>query len=401
MQWDEGTAAVVPAHEEGAVDKLALGVAVVGVALGLFLMFGTKTEAGPKPASAESLAVVASDVAALKALPESLAAAQASLATETEARVSAEARVQALEVALRDLGERQADLEKRLAEQRPANGESVTTTELHVKSADGRTLLRIGEAAGGGGSVELFSKSGKRAARLFARTDDDGELTLHDHKGELRANIGGNDDGGYANFYGGDGRMAAYLGADASKKSGLIAVYGEGKKEVVGLYANSKGGVVSVRNAETDKQIVMIGAEPNNGMAFIGLGTDQGKAALAGFVTKNGGQIKTLNADGATVGFLGVSANPAGNGLLYVSRKDGKRLMETGAGTEGGGYMSFKNSKDERVLFLGASSGEAPDDGVLEVARKNGKLGVVLRAYESASSVRVYDKNEKVIKQLR
>jgi len=383
------------------VDKFALGVAVVGVALGLFLMFGSKTEAGPAPASFESVEAVASDVAALKALPESLAAARAALATETEARVRAEARVEALEVAVRELGTRQADLAKRLAERKPASGEPVTTTALHVKSADGRTLLRIGEAPGGGGSVELFSKSGKRAARLFARTDDDGELTLHDHTGVLRANIGGNDDGGYANFYGGDGKLAAYLGADAAKKSGFIAVYGGGKQELAGLYANAKGGVVSVRNAETEKQIVMIGAAPSNGMGVIGLGTDQGKPALASFVTKNGGQFKVLNADGKTAGFLGVSANPAGNGLLYVSRKDGERLMETGAGTAGGGYMSFNNSANERVLFLGASSGSAPDDGVLEVARKNGKLGVVLRAYEGASSVRVYDKDEKVIQQLR
>jgi len=366
------------------MNNIAAGLSIIALAFGGYTYFELqKIDDGGK----------------LEALQKQVAALDDALVTETNAREAAEARLAKSEGRLDAL-----EAPKPEPEPEPEPEASVgplTTTELIVQSADGKKLLRLGANRGGGGQIEVFAKNGKRVAVLFARSDNDGELALYDESGILRSNIGGNDTGGYANFYGSGKQLAAYIGADTAKSHGYIAVYGPGKKEVVGLYANAKGGVVSVRNAETKKQVVMIGAAPNNGMGFIGLGTTEGKPASAFFVTRNGGQIKTLNADGKTAAFLGVSANPAGNGLLYLCRKDGERIVEAGATATRGGYCSMNNGQSKRVLFMGASTGTAPDDGVLEVARKNGKLGVVLRAYSGGSSVRVYDKDEKVKVNLR
>ena len=100
--------------------------------------------------------------------------------------------------------------------------------------------------------------------------------------------------------------------------------------------------------------------------------------------------VMRLSADlAAYVG--GVRAHPAGNGLLYVARDDGSRLIEAGRNSGRGGYMSVRNGEGKRVLFLGASTGDAPDDGVLEVSRSSGGLGVVLRGHAGGSFVQVYD----------
>ena len=369
------------------MSKLALVLALVGVGLGGYALFGPREDDGPEPASVASLEALRGEVETLKA----------ALATAQQAHGQALTRLEAIEETLRSGEERMAQLEAA----KPEAPTSVTVQEVKLVTAEGTPLLRLGATSDGAGEIEVFAKNGKRVVRLFARSDDDGELALYDEDAVLRANIGGNDDGGYANFYGRTGTLAAYLGADSREDCGFIGVYGAGKKEIVGLYGNEKGGVISVRNGETENQILMIGAAPNNGMGFVGLGTSEGKAGLALYVTETGGQIKAMNADEKTAAFLGVSADPAGNGLMYVARKDGNRLIEAGATSAAGGYISVRNGADERVLFMGASTGEAPDDGVLEVAHKNGKLGVVLRAYSGGSSVRVYDDAEKVKVNLR
>lgn len=380
------------------MDKWALVVAVVALGGVGYAIFGTRPAEGPAPATAASVEALQAQVALLEG--DLLEARQA----RQESRAAAEA-ARAEEVAAVDVLERQvADLTTRLAKLEaddPSSGRTLVAEELILKSADGKTVLRLGARTSGGGELRVYAKSGKLATLLHARSDDDGELALYDHTGALRANIGGNDAGGYANFYGRSDKLAAYIGGDAEKDSGYVSIYAGGEQEVVGLYGNPKGGVLSVRNQETKKQIVMIGAAPSNGAGFIGLGTVDGKPALAQFVTENGGQVKALNADGKTAAFLGVSASPAGHGLLYVSNKRGTRVIEGGATESAGGYVSLHNEKQKRVLFMGASSGTAPDDGVLEVGTRDGKLGVVLRGYGGGSSVRVYDKSENVIKQLR
>ena len=113
-------------------------------------------------------------------------------------------------------------------------------------------------------------------------------------------------------------------------------------------------------------------------------------------MTRDGGQFGVFNATAKKVGFVGVSASPAGNGLVYVARDDGVRLWEAGRNSSRGGYMSVKNGSGKRVVFLGSTTGDQADDGVLEVSTRPGGLGVVLRAYGPQSSVRVYDAAGKV-----
>ncbi|MDJ0521784.1 MAG: hypothetical protein QNJ90_06880 [Planctomycetota bacterium] len=344
---------------------------VIVVAIALYALFGPAAEARPDDDAAKSLEALQAQVEVLRNALGKQAAAHAALQDKV------------------------AKLEKALP------GDSVRVRELAVQNAAGKTVLRMGADKTGGGRLEVFAKTGKRVALLFARSDNDGEIALYDEEARLRANLGGNDTGGYANFYGETGEQAAYIGSDTGKPYGYVAVYGGNEEALVGLYGNAKGGVVSCRNRETKKEIVMIGAEPKTGTGLVGLGTTAGKPALLQFVTKNGGQIKVLNADNKEAAFLGASASPAGNGLFYVSKKDGGRVFETGSTAGGGGYLSLRNRLNKRVLFAGAASGTAPDDGVLEVSRKDGKLGVVLRGYAGGSSVRVYDANGNVKNILR
>ncbi len=302
-------------------------------------------------------------------------------------------------------------LDRARADEEPAAGSkskpvapapaAVTTSEINLVNADGTLVVRMYARASGGGAIDVFNKAGKLATRLYARNDHDGELQLNDENGELRSNIGGNDTGGYANIYNRKGDLAVYAGGDSEADAGYVAVWGPKEVKAAEISVNKFGGAFAARNVATNKRVTSLGTAPDTGTGVLAIASKEGKAGVGAYVTEDGGQLMALNGAGKRAAFLGVSADPAGNGLIYVANKSGQRIVESGANAGGGGYMSVRNSVDKRVLFLGATTGKAADDGVVEVQRKSGDLGVVLRAYEAASSVRIYDKDEKVIKQLR
>jgi len=318
------------------------------------------------------------------------AALQARLATDLEQKLTGEL-VPALKV----------ELSEELGAGAGTAPESVTARELNITNAEGKVVIRLTANASGGGELTVSRDDGRRIARLYARADHDGELDLYDENAVIRANIGGNVDGGYSNFWNRSGDTAVYLGADAESESGYVAVYGPGEKRVIELLSNDRGGVFTVRGLESGRTIATLGAAGDTGTGYLGLGSPDGTTGVALYTTTHGGQVKVLNNEGSSVAFLGVSADPEGNGLLYVANKAGQRIMEAGANTSFGGYVSLRNSKDKRVLFMGSSTGTSPDDGVIEVETAAEKLGVVLRAYAGGSSVRVYDDGEKVKSQLR
>ena len=72
----------------------------------------------------------------------------------------------------------------------------------------------------------------------------DGELRLYDDKGRMRSSLGGNDEGGYANFYNRKGDLACYVGGDAGAERGYVALYGHQKGKVLELVGTPKGGAV-------------------------------------------------------------------------------------------------------------------------------------------------------------
>ncbi|MDA1194652.1 MAG: hypothetical protein O2894_05655 [Planctomycetota bacterium] len=287
-------------------------------------------------------------------------------------------------------------------EAEPAQPASVIeATEVVLRNSDGDIVLRLGATTAGAGVVEVFNKTGQLATRLFARPDRDGELQLFDEHGELRANIGGNDVGGYINIYKSQDVPAIYLGADSDREAGYAVVYGAGGKPAVQLFEDDGGGRVAASRAGDGRRVIEMGAAPEGAGGFLALSNGAGNPGLACYCSDVGGQVKALNSDGNAAAFLGVSSDPAGNGLIYVARADGQRILETGANTSRGGYLGINSGDGKRTVFLGSSTGESAGDGVLEIMRKQGSLGVVLRAYEGGSSIRVYDKDEKVIQNLR
>jgi hypothetical protein len=191
------------------------------------------------------------------------------------------------------------------------------------------------------------------------------------------------------------------VGSDSEADAGYVVVYGAKDKKVIDLFANERGGRMSVRDAASGNTVVNLGSDTTTGSGYLGMGDAHGFPGVAVFTTDEGGQVQALNRNGKTAAFLGVSSSVAGNGLIYVSNKDGDRLFETGANVAGGGYTAIFNTKSRRIVYLGGSGGTDPDDGVLEVVTAAGKLGVVVRAYSGGSSVSVYDPTEKVKSQLR
>ena len=145
----------------------------------------------------------------------------------------------------------------------------VVTRELQIHNAAGKVVMRLGEAEGGGGQIQLYSAEGVVAARLIVRTDHDGELRLYDDKGRLRANIGGNDDGGYANFYSKTDKMALYVGADSAADAGYVGLYKEGTR-VAEMLANKSGGSFAASCAKTQKRVAELGAAADSGTGLLG-----------------------------------------------------------------------------------------------------------------------------------
>lgn len=293
-------------------------------------------------------------------------------------------------------------LDKRLEGLRPSTpSDTLSVKSLEVRNGAGKVVVRLGMTPTGGGMIEVRNRMGKRAARLLVRSDNDGELRLYDDKDTMRTAIGGNDEGGYANFYSRAGDLAAYIGGDSGADAGYIAVFGKKEKKALELYSNEKGGIVAARNVVTDKRVATIGTAKDTGTGVCVMNAGNGKRGLFMFTSEDGGQLAIQNSSEKRVAFLGASSDPAGNGLLYVARKDGQRIGEIGVNDSKGGYLSVKNHNDKRIIFMGAATGESEGDGVLEVGRRSGKLGVVLRGYAGGSSVRVYDIAEKVKEQLR
>ena len=198
-----------------------------------------------------------------------------------------------------------------------------------------------------------------------------------------------------------EGRTMAVMGSESGKDGGYFALYGSNNKKAFEAYTHKKGGLFVARNTETNKSVALFGAASDTGTGLLSLSSATGKRGVTVYTTKNGGQIAALNAQNKTVAFLGVSSDPAGNGLVYAARDDGQRILEFGRNAHMGGYLSVRNGLGKRVVYLGASTGNTPGDGVIEITRNNGKLGVVARAYLGGSYVRIYDKDEKIVKQLR
>lgn len=271
---------------------------------------------------------------------------------------------------------------------------------ISIRNAQGKVVLRLGAGENGGGQIEVLAKNGQTVVTLLARSDNDGEVRFFDEGGVLRSTMGANDDGGYANFYARTGELATYVGSDGAADTGYIAVLGKGKRKVIELSCHEKGALVKVTNSE-GQRVVSLGAAPDTGTGVLVLSSEKGAPGVTLYTTGHGGQINVLNDQGKKAGFLGVSADPAGNGLWYVARKDGQRIVEAGATSAAGGYMSMRNSANKRVLFLGATTGKDSDDGVVEVSRRSGGLGVVLRGYSGGSSATVYDAGGKAKAQLR
>ena len=332
--------------------------------------------------------------------------------------------------------------------QAAAEKEILRAFQVEITNEKGQVVLRLGAAKGGGGEITVLNQEGGTALRLHARTDQDGEVQLYDETSKLRAAFGGDREGGYANLYNRKGDLACYVGGDTGSERGYVALYGREKAKVLELIASTKGGGVRVRNGSGKTAVAMLGATddtgagflavgspagapaveisstpkggnvtvrsheskspvailcaaPDTGTGYLGLRCEKGRSGVAMYTSQHGGQVNVLNTAGKKVAFLGTSAAPAGNGLAYVARDDGQRLFETGRNGHRGGYASIRNGLGKRVVFLGATTGEHPDDGVVEVTQKSGTLGVVLRGYGPQSSVRVYDREGKVKDSLR
>ncbi|MHC4959287.1 MAG: hypothetical protein ACYTGN_13035 [Planctomycetota bacterium] len=113
---------------------------------------------------------------------------------------------------------------------------------------------------------------------------------------------------------------------------------------------------------------------------------------------KGGGRIEVLSPSGKRAAVLSCRADSGGELLLY---DDKGRLRTTIGGNDDGGYLSVRNGTGKRVVYLGASTGKAAGDGVFELYRADGKLGVVNRANAAGSSVATYDSTGRVKKALR
>ena len=90
----------------------------------------------------------------------------------------------------------------------------------------------------GGGELTVSRDDGRRIARLYARTDHDGELDLYDEHAVLRANVGGNSDGGYCNFWNRAGDTAVYIGADGGAETGYLALFGPSVRDGLAVYTH-------------------------------------------------------------------------------------------------------------------------------------------------------------------
>ena len=273
---------------------------------------------------------------------------------------------------------------------------------VNVMGAQRKTAAYLGSDSGtGGGYAAIYTANGKKGAEIVvhkrgalftARNADTGQRTVA---------IGTADDAG-------DGflALAAKNGKPRAIVAGLqgggrVSIADKADQTIASLGTNAKGATLELVNSQAKRAVTFLGAAPDSGTGMLALSREDGTLGMAMYTSQHGGQMNVFNSGGKKAAFLGVSANPAGNGLMYVGRTDGQRLFETGATANRGGYLSVRNHRNERVLFLGASSGQSAGDGVVEVSRRGGKLGVVLRAYEGGSSTRIYDTAGKVKSQLR
>lgn len=264
------------------------------------------------------------------------------------------------------------------------------------------TAAYIGsDSATGGGYAAIYAANGKKGAEIVANKRGALFATTNVQTGERTGAFGTADDVG-------DGFLA--LAAKSGKArailfglegGGRLSIADKAGETVAQLGTNAKGASLELLNSETKRSVAVLGTASDTGTGLLALNRPDGKLGMALYTSQHGGQMNVLNGDGKKAAFIGVSANPAGNGLMYVARTDGQRLFESGATASAGGYMSVRNHRGERVLFIGASGGQSKGDGVVEVSRRGGKLGVVLRAFQGGSSLRVYDAEGKVKTQVR
>ena len=281
-------------------------------------------------------------------------------------------------------------------------GGDATGGYLNVWGPEKKSAAYIGaDASTKGGYMAIYAPGGTKAAEVTTHAKGAAFIASNVGSGKRTAILGTDDASGHGVMLVGTSGGEARVLASAATDVGRVAVSGGNHRLAGVLSSNAKGGSLELRNVENDRQIAFLGTATDTGTGMLALSRPDGKLGIAQFTSPQGGQHVIYNGDGNKAAFFGVSGSPAGNGLLYVARKDGQRLFEAGANAGRGGYMSIRNSLDQRVLFLGASGGTSADDGVVEVARRGGKLGVVLRAYGGGSSVRVYDSEGKVKSQVR
>ena len=277
-----------------------------------------------------------------------------------------------------------------------AAGSPISTSQLEITAPDGRVVMRLGTLGGGGGMIQVFNKNGKVAAQLYADKDNDGTFALCDAGGVGRAFLGGSVSGGYANFKTKSGKMGARIGGNATRDAGHFTLYGGGKQRVL-LRALGKSGYARFDNDASS--VLVLGGTSDSGAGFIDVSNADNKTGLRLQVAKTGGEISIKNPNGKRTAFLGCSSN-RGNGVLIIAHNDGRNIVEV-SGNDGGGYLAAHNWRDKRSIFLGAATGKGRGDGVLELSRSNGEVGVMARAYDGGSAFSVYDSAGNLRKQLR
>jgi len=87
----------------------------------------------------------------------------------------------------------------------------------------------------------------------------------------------------------------------------------------------------------------------------IGFFNTDGTRTLAIANSDNGGgMIRTFNADGVLLTYLGTGAD-GGGGILSTYDENGKEMVYLGTGIEGGGYLKTYDENGKEMAYLGTS----------------------------------------------
>jgi hypothetical protein len=288
-----------------------------------------------------------------------------------------------------------ADLEKRVSEleNRLIKGPGTATrirAPFEVVDAAGNVILQVTQGEPKGASVAIWTRgSGKGAALTFEKNGQeiaglgvgdkgDGELTISDAAGTIRADILGS---GFLSIRDKSGSPVAGI-LETEKGYGRFVV-GHGQATLATLEEDENGGSLLIHDASGDV-VAEVGVDDDGAGGVSILDKDTELAALRPSSDGDGGEVIVANGEGKHLVTLGPSKS--GAGVVSVSSAEGTPMANLTGGLNGAGALLVGNSQGKVVAQMSSGAGGM---GLVQISRPGGGAQAVLGADASGGLMQV------------